>query len=310
MLTDVQKRTAQAIVNIFETGRVLGDYGKVTLLRGDSGHLTYGRSQTTLASGNLSLLIKAYCEAPGAQFCSELGAFLDLLAARDLTLDHDERLRNLLREAGDDPVMRDVQDAFFDRVYWAPAVQAAGALAVTSALGTGVVYDSKTHGSWERMRDRTIQRHGTVGAFGEKTWIGAYVDERRDWLATNSNPLLQRTVYRMNTFRELIAEDTWDLSLPLRIRGVLIDADVLLAPAPVRASAQAEDEGTLLLRTPPMRGPAVGAVQRALVAAGIAVEVDGIFGPATAQAVRQFQEARGLTVDGIVGPATRSALGL
>ncbi len=65
MLTDLQKRTAQAIVNIFETGRVRGDYAKVTLIPGDPGHLTYGRSQTTLASGNLHLLINA-CAHRGA----------------------------------------------------------------------------------------------------------------------------------------------------------------------------------------------------------------------------------------------------
>ncbi len=33
MLTDLQKKTAQAIVQIFETSRVLGNYGQVTLLR-------------------------------------------------------------------------------------------------------------------------------------------------------------------------------------------------------------------------------------------------------------------------------------
>lgn len=41
MLTEKQKKAAQAIVNIFETGKVEGDYGKVTLLSGDPGHLTY-----------------------------------------------------------------------------------------------------------------------------------------------------------------------------------------------------------------------------------------------------------------------------
>src|SRR5215831_16707865 len=67
-ITELQKKTAQTIVNIFETGHVRGDYGMVTLLASDYGHLTYGRSQTTLASGNLFLLIRAYCQAQDAQF--------------------------------------------------------------------------------------------------------------------------------------------------------------------------------------------------------------------------------------------------
>jgi chitosanase len=53
MLTSSQKDTAQAIVNVFETSAVLGKYGQVTLIPCDSGHLTFGRSQTTLGSGNL-----------------------------------------------------------------------------------------------------------------------------------------------------------------------------------------------------------------------------------------------------------------
>jgi chitosanase len=36
VVSDLQKKTAQSVVNIFETGRALGDYGKVTLLAGAS----------------------------------------------------------------------------------------------------------------------------------------------------------------------------------------------------------------------------------------------------------------------------------
>jgi hypothetical protein len=117
-MTDLQKKTAQAIVNIFETSRVRGEYGRVTVIPGDNGHLTYGRSQTTLASGNLHLLIKAYCEAPDASLAGRLRRYLVKLAACDVSLDRDMRLRALLEEAGQDVVMREVQDAFFDRVYW------------------------------------------------------------------------------------------------------------------------------------------------------------------------------------------------
>ncbi|MEV4317168.1 glycoside hydrolase domain-containing protein [Actinocrispum sp. NPDC049592] len=56
-------------------------------------------------------------------------------------------------------------------------------------------------------------------------------------------------------------------------------------------------------------GDAVERLQRSLIAAlGTSLDVDGIFGPATEQAVRQYQTSRGLGVDGIVGPATWTAL--
>ena len=83
------------MVNIFETGSVQGQYGSVTLIPGDTSHLTYGRSQTTLASGNLSLLIKAYCAAASAQFAAALNPYLQPLAARDTTLDTDMTFRGL-----------------------------------------------------------------------------------------------------------------------------------------------------------------------------------------------------------------------
>src|SRR5215472_16785620 len=116
-LATLQKAAAQAIVNVFETGSIRGSYGDVTLLHGDSGHLTYGRSQTTLASGNLYLLITAYATAANAHFADQLKPYLARLHQLDLSLDHDSEFRDLLRQAGSDPVMHAVQDEFFDRVY-------------------------------------------------------------------------------------------------------------------------------------------------------------------------------------------------
>jgi len=139
-ITSVQKRAAQAIVNIFETGRARGDYGRVTLLPDDPGHLTYGRSQTTLASGNLALLLHAYCEA-GGEFSNRLAPFLPAFDRRDLRLDANENVKALLRDAGGDPVMQQVQDDFFDRVYWQPAVRTAGSLGIGLPLGVSVVAD-------------------------------------------------------------------------------------------------------------------------------------------------------------------------
>jgi peptidoglycan hydrolase-like protein with peptidoglycan-binding domain len=52
------------------------------------------------------------------------------------------------------------------------------------------------------------------------------------------------------------------------------------------------------------RGPNVYAIQSLLRQRGFPVAVDSIFGNATATAVRQFQDAQGLSADGIVGPRT------
>lgn len=310
MLTDLQKGAVQAIVNIFETGAPLGDYASVTLLKGDTGHLTYGRSQTTLASGNLYLLIKDYVDTDGAAFGAALQPYLGRLDAIDLSLDDDADFHALLRSAGDDPVMRRIQDAFFDRVFWVPAVRSAAYIGSDMALGMAVIYDSRIHGSWHAIRDRVIKQYGALSDLGEKTWMWRYVAYRRNWLATHSNTLLRRTVYRMDSVQTLMAEEKWDLSLPFSVRGITIDRSVLTGGPAIRVSAEKTPPRLLRLRKPPMRGDDVRAVQKALSSFARTLQDDGVFGRETEKAVTRFQKKNGLTADGIVGPATRAALGI
>jgi chitosanase len=312
MISELQKKAAQAIVNIFETGRVRGNYGSVTLLAGDTGHLTYGRSQTTLASGNLYLLIKAYCGEEGAEFAAELRGYLDPLANRDTVLDHDMEFRACLSRAGNDPVMHYVQNQFFDRVYWEPSLRAANGMGIGTALGSAVVYDSHVHGSWKRIRDLTDSDHGSANSVGEESWISEYVSRRKNWLEHHDNPLLRRTIYRMDAFRQLIDGGNWDLSLPFRVRGVEIHEAALLEGTAVRVSAVQDEDAERILRleSRPVKGEDVREVQQALSKANFPVEVDGVFGSKTENAVKDFQKSRQLVPDGIVGPATRRSLGL
>ena len=59
-----------------------------------------------------------------------------------------------------------------------------------------------------------------------------------------------------------------------------------------------------------MQGPEVLVIQEKLEALGYAPgTLDGIYGDTTASAVRAFQRDHGLEVDGVVGPKTRQALG-
>lgn len=300
MLSDLQKQTIRAIVNIFETGRVAGDYGQVTLLPGDPGHLTYGRSQTTLASGNLGRLIKSYCSLPHAGFSGALRPFLPRLERNDLSLDNDMNFRSLLKKAGADIVMQQVQDSFFDKLYWMPATKAASDLPALEALSHAVVYDSFIHGSWAAISNHTMSRYGVTSKIGERKWIGAYVQERRKWLASHANPLLRKTVYRMDAFDVLLKSGNWKLSLPLSIRGVRIETASFNAAAPApRPTAR-----TLKLTTPPMTGEDVRNLQKALSLEGYAINCDGVFGAGLDKALKAFQEEYGIVADGVVGPAT------
>jgi len=303
MLTATQKQTAQAIVNIFETGVVLGDYGNVTLIPGDTGHLTFGRSQTTLGSGNLFDLLKRYCSNPGARFGSRLAPWLARFEAIDLSLDADTRLHNTLRATADDKVMRDTQDQFFDEVYWQPAEKAATALGISSPLGVAVVYDSTVHGSWKTMRDRTTQQSGTPAALGERAWITAYVATRHAWLATNPRADLRKTVYRMDAMQRLLDQGFWGLDLPLVVRGEEVSLASLGAMPPGCYDGPHPGTRSLALQTPLLRGLDVRLVQLGLSDLGADILADGVLGQTSIKRIAEYQSSNGLPATGVADPA-------
>src|ERR1017187_7109278 len=119
-MDDLQKSIAQAIVNVFETGRILGDYSAVTVLKGDAGHLTYGRSQTTLGSGNLYKLLLSYCQKSNSNVAGQLQTSLPRFLQKDFSLDTDIAVKNLLKQAGAEDVMRAAQDQFFNENFLRP----------------------------------------------------------------------------------------------------------------------------------------------------------------------------------------------
>src|SRR5262249_34980843 len=125
VMNTIQTATAVAIVNVFETGRVRGDYGGIAVIKGDHGHLSYGRSQASLGSGSLFALLNAYCARPDAQFAPQLAEYLPRFEQRDISLDTDEAVLTLLKRASVDAVMQQTQDRFFTDRFMTPALQAA-----------------------------------------------------------------------------------------------------------------------------------------------------------------------------------------
>lgn len=299
MLDPLQKRAAQAIVNIFETGEVLGKYGQVTVIPGDSGHLTFGRSQTTLASGNLARLISEYCAADGARFGVRLKEKYRVpLSDLDVSLDTDYILHNLLRATADDPVMRDVQDRFFDRTYWESALREAKAMQIYSALGIAVVYDSIVHGSWAALRDKTNQLPGAQ-TLDEHGWINAYITTRGDWLANHQRPDLRPTVYRMQALKRLAEQDNWNLELPFVVRNKEVSLVSLFGNPPGCYDGPAVGSRALAVTSPFARGADVRRVQLGLSDVGYDVTADGVFGPMAATAIKKYQLANNLPATGM-----------
>lgn len=299
-MNELQQKTAQAIVNIFETGKIRGDYAAITVLKGDRGHLSYGRSQASLGSGALFRLLQSYCSQPDARYAAGLRPFLPRFKQRDISLDKDSRVQQVLKDAGEnDPVMRRTQDQFFQRSYLVPALAAAEAFGVTEALGQAVVYDSYVQGGWGRLKDRI----GPVVGGNVRSWVNKYLDLRTTWLKSLKPPL-PSTVYRMDAFRALIRADKWDLALPIDVRGVTITLEALSEDPPVGALQR-----TLLLTQPYLQGQDVAVLQRALAHEGLPAKIDAVYGPATHHLVLQWQADHGVHENG-VGPATRSKLGI
>lgn len=220
------KRVCIGVVNVFESGRPEGDYSCVSVYedgpRGRDGRclrqLTYGRTQTT-EYGLLPELLREYVSREGA-YAKEIDSKLWLLRSGSLAVD--EGFIDLLRRAGGDPVMRGVQDSFFDRMYWEPAECWWREHGFATGLGMLVVYDSFVHsGSVPNFLRRRFDELVPVCGGNEREWLREYVGARGAWLKNHANRILRGTVYRTNCLAREIERENWDLEiLPINANGV------------------------------------------------------------------------------------------
>jgi chitosanase len=226
--TDRDKTAARIIVSIFETGTAAGNYSEVAVLADGAG-ISYGAHQGTHRSGTLLKIVQRYCElkpeatAAFAEYLPKLGDDSDKSVA---ALSRNAKLKSLLRQAGRDPLMRRAQDEVFDSAYMRKAEAVCEGSNFVFPLTLAVIYDSHIHGSWARIRDRV------PAGLPEKQWIARYIAERRAWLAGHKNPLLRKTVYRMDAFQKLVATANWHLQPPFTVRGVRVTSALLDGPQP------------------------------------------------------------------------------
>lgn len=220
----IPKNKILQILNVFETGSPEGDYGKISTFYDGPNRIrqiTYGRSQTT-EFGNLKELIQMYI-SNGGKYAKLFLPYIDRIG-KTPSLVTNSTFLNLLKNASKDPIMRSSQDDFFDIRYWNPAFEFFKENGFTYPLSMLVIYDSYIHsgGILRFLRQRFKEVPPAKGG-DEKTWISQYVNTRHNWLATHSTiPILRKTIYRTNCFREQISKDNWDLSKPVNANGILI----------------------------------------------------------------------------------------
>lgn len=209
----------QKIVNVFESGTPDGDYGCVSLYEdGPNGikQITYGKSQTT-EWGNLSDLVKMYVNNDG-QYSDVLQAFLDDIGHSSLV--NDKNFIHILKQASKDPIMRTTQDEFFDKHYWEPAKSWVVKNGFKTNLAMLVIYDSFIHSGsiLKFLRDKFSEKVPVNGG-DEKKWIVEYCKARLNWLKNHSNPILQKTTYRVKDFLVAQELDNWDLNQVFSANG-------------------------------------------------------------------------------------------
>jgi hypothetical protein len=230
--SDNAMATAAAIVRVFETGSALGNYSAVAVLNDGAG-VSYGISQFTHRSGSLQAVVKHYLAIGGAVGRRVFEAKLPILRRRSAAaislLASNVSFKKALRAAGFTREMRVAQDAAAFERYMLPAITACAGSGFVLPLSLAVVYDSMTHGSYHKIRDRVRIRNGGAALF-EKVWITEYVRQRDAWLG--SIPRLRATRYRTRFFLNQIALGKWELELPLNVHGVRLTNELLgISPA-------------------------------------------------------------------------------
>lgn len=314
-LSEEQKATIEAIVCVVESGRT-DKYNAIATIQGDTGGLSYGRHQASLNSGNLFKLVDGYCKAPGAALGQELSGYLQKLETKNQALNDDPQIKSLLRRAGLDPVMTDVQDKFFYEMFMVPALQRWKDYGFTTALSAAVIYDSYIHGSFDLIAKRATASAGEPNAENEKRWIKAYLDQRLNWLKTHSNKILNNTAIRIEALLELYEAKNWDLNLPFALKRPSTFYPMTAYDLPGRlfregdkvkvARCSPKQFGVAQTRSKSKAAPGNQRdmfVQRCLISMGYLPEgsADGDFGAGTETAIKAFQKKAGLSQTGSIG---------
>ncbi len=180
---DRVRRAAFAITSAFEGG------GYATYQTYDSGIISYGRFQFTLAAGSFITVITRYTTQANGPTVDGLRGYLPRINAKDESLRKDDGLKTLCKTAATDPIMQAIQDQVATESYWGDVI----GLSITprnikSALAYALIFDTAIqHGKYSFLIPKTetdlgVPNKSRVGENGvtEQQFISKLAQNRRD----------------------------------------------------------------------------------------------------------------------------------
>jgi chitosanase len=187
-----------------------------------------GRKQCTLSigftadGGNLRKVLERYVEDNGA-YGTQLVPYI--AALKEGEPGTDPSFITLLKEIGrEDPLMMEVQEEMFDKLYLGPAFDWAARYGFGLPLSYLVIADSFLHsGSMLNFLMQKFSEPKPSSGGEEKIWIPDYLEARKQWLSQHSNKLLRNTVYRVNCYLEECSKDHWNLDTAVVMNGTTVN---------------------------------------------------------------------------------------
>lgn len=209
--------TIRRTLSLAETGKAEWNPASVYVMADDN-RFKPARKQVTLSigftegGGNLKKLLERYCLASPIAKGLFGGYLAGMGSMQKPTLANDGSFVQLLKRAGSDPIMANLQKQCFDEFYLGPAFAWAFDQGFKLPLSFLVIADSFLHsGSVPTFLRNSFTEPVPRNGGDEKKWIEAYLRARHKWLRNHSNPLLPKTVYRANCYLAELGKDNWDL---------------------------------------------------------------------------------------------------
>ena len=309
---EIVRRVAFRITGVFEAP----SYSTIQII--DSGIISYGQHQATLASGTLEIILKRYCDSCDSKTAKALKKFLSRVAAKDASLKKDQKFLDLLRAAGAEEAMIDAQDSVFIEKYWLPAVAKAAAENVKSPLGLAIFYDTLVQGGLDNTIERVRKKLGNVSV-AEQKYLKTFLECRRERLLeiaekqlkstnattrTNGKMLKNSAKTRIGALMNLVEANNLELLGKFDINGKMIegiDGASIPTPTPPKILKRGDvNDDVKLLQDGFV---ALGYMRTDKIGTGY-----GTFGPQTQAAVEAFQKDLGLKATGEFGEAEQKVL--